>query len=240
MTTTTLSAQDVTPQDLDDLKKKGFFVKRELFTQTEIDEFLVVADKAAADYESKLDADGFISKKGKISFVNSGLNFDQADQRIIDWSIQPRVSRMARAICGDNAGLFAYQMVYKYPNPDVFPWHQDDNYSRSEKGYVTLWVALSDAMIADGCLWVLPGKSLDTILPAEKIDLGYTCWPLDHPDQGVPVELRKGDGVVFTSKLPHKSGPNVSQNIRKGHIIAFADMDQAFNGQRLKMIPMNL
>jgi len=77
--------------------------------------------------------------------------------------------------------------------------------------------------VANGCLRVLPGESLDGLRDFEMTELGRTCWPLDHPNQGVPVELHRGDAVIFTSRMVHSSGANTTDGFRKGLIVAFID-----------------
>ncbi|MDX2226082.1 MAG: phytanoyl-CoA dioxygenase family protein [Verrucomicrobiae bacterium] len=222
-----------TSVELEQIRREGFFIRRQFFTPDEMAAFVSIADAAVADYESRLQSDGFISKKGKISFVNS-LDAHVLHHEAIDtFSLQPKVGALARSVAGPRAGLFAWQLVYKYPNPDVFPWHQDDNYSQTSRGYFSIWAALNRVKIENGCLWVHPGMSLDSLLPVRKGPLGFECWSVNDPNQGQPVELEAGDIVVFTSKLPHKSGVNVSNDVRKGHIIAFADVGQTFGGKEM-------
>src|SRR5690606_13929201 len=106
-------------------------------------------------------------------------------------------------------------------------------------GYFTLWLAISDATVDNGCLRVLPGESLDGLRDFEMTDLGRTCWPLDHPNQGVPVELKRGDAVIFTSKMVHSSGANTTDGFRKGLIVAFIDSHAVSTrtGERFKTVP---
>ena len=40
----------------------------------------------------------------------------------------------------------------------------------------------------------------------------------DGADGGVPIELQRGDIVAFSSLLPHATGPNMTQQIRKVYI----------------------
>ncbi|MEN8160742.1 MAG: phytanoyl-CoA dioxygenase family protein, partial [Myxococcota bacterium] len=49
---------------------------------------------------------------------------------------------------------------------------------------------------------------------------GFRCLPDDHP--GVAAPLRAGGMVVFSSLTPHRTGPNLSDGIRKAYIVQFA------------------
>src|SRR4029450_10739398 len=45
----------------------------------------------------------------------------------------------------------------KPEKPRLFPWHQDTGYTFVEpQHYLTAWVALTDATVANGCPWILP------------------------------------------------------------------------------------
>jgi ectoine hydroxylase-related dioxygenase (phytanoyl-CoA dioxygenase family) len=218
-----------TEQDLSQLRTRGFFVRERFFSEAQIVAFEADTDLAVQRGQGANDG---ISKPGRIAFVNSGMDYSKMDPRLLKFSTQPRVAQLARSVAGADATFFSYQVVYKFGNnPDPFPWHQDDSYTKSSHGYFTIWVAISDATIDNGCLWVHPGRSLDRIAPCQRTELGNVCWPMDNPDQGIPVELSRGSAVVFTSMLMHKSGGNQTPHTRKGHIITFLDRHTLIGGK---------
>jgi len=222
-------------EELTRLRTRGYFVRERLFSEPEMAAFEADADLAVKRGQGLNDG---ISKPGRIAFVNSGMDYPNADQRLLAFSTQPRIARLARSVAGPDAAFFSYQLVYKFGNnPDPFPWHQDDSYTNSSKGYYTIWLAVSDATITNGCLWVHPGRSLDKIMPSQRTELGNVCWSMDDPDQGEPVELSRGSAVVFTSMLMHKSGGNSSPETRKGHIIAFLDRASTIGGRSYPFLP---
>jgi hypothetical protein len=227
----------VNDNQLGHLRARGYFVIPGLFTVPEMAAFEVDADRAV---DRGKDADDGISKPGRIAFVNSG-NYASADPKLLAFSTQPRIANVARAVAGADAAFFSYQLVYKFGNnPDPFPWHQDDSYTRSNNGYFTIWLAISDATISNGCLWVRAGKSLDKIVPSFKTNLGNVCWSMNDPDQGEPVELKRGDAVVFTSFLMHKSGGNSTPQTRKGLIVTFLDHHSTIGGTLFPFLPFPL
>ena len=228
------------PEDLRDLKSSGYFVRKEFFTLEEMIELERITDASVEVYD-KVGAGAAvdpISKKNKITFVNSMRDDSQAAESLLDFALSSKVGTFARSIEGPGAMLFAYQIIYKFPhNPDPFPWHQDDNYVRSSKGYTTLWVAIRDVTAASGCVRVLPGQDLDLIRPAEQTEWGMSCWPLDDPNQGIPVELKRGSLVAFSSRLPHMSGGNMTDDTRKAIIFAIMDRDCLSSGQKPDLKP---
>lgn len=228
-----------TPAELQSLSTDGFFIRRDMFDAQTMAAIETLGDAAVDLHNAEVD-DSSISKKNRITFVNSGGDRSPSAAGLLQFSLQPRVAALARSVAGPDAAHFAYQLVYKHPhNPDVFPWHQDDSYTASDRGYFTLWLAISDATIPNGCLRVLTGESLDRLRDFEMTPLGRTCWPLDHPNQGTPVELKRGDAVIFTSKMIHSSGANTTDHFRKALIVAFIDQKATSTrtGEPYKTLP---
>lgn len=79
---------------------------------------------------------------------------------------------------------------------------------------VVVWVPLVDIDRRLGALEVIPGSHRWGLLPADMAD-GY--GHLREPARGeplVPVEVRRGDALFFSSFLVHQSGTNVTDAIR--------------------------
>jgi ectoine hydroxylase-related dioxygenase (phytanoyl-CoA dioxygenase family) len=124
-------------------------------------------------------------------------------------------------LLGDDVRLYWDQAVYKKPNPQEFPWHQDNGYSFIEpQQYLTCWVALTDTDEQNGCPWVLPGAHTRGTLAHDWTDLGWQC--AKEPADAVAVPARAGSIVVFSSLTPHRTGPNRTAGVRKAYIVQFA------------------
>ena len=51
-------------------------------------------------------------------------------------------------------------------------------------------------------------------------DLGFEC--LNEPEGAVPLEVSAGSIAVFSSLTPHRTGPNLTDGIRKAYILQYA------------------
>jgi phytanoyl-CoA hydroxylase len=95
-------------------------------------------------------------------------------------------------------------------------WHQDELFIPTrDRSLTAVWVALDDARVDNGCLWVLPGSHRAGVLypDREHDDPRFDCAVEAHEfpytdDQAVPVEVDAGDAVVFNGYLLHRSLPN--------------------------------
>jgi 3-isopropylmalate dehydratase small subunit len=57
-------------------------------------------------------------------------------------------------------------------------------------------------------------------LTHEETPLGLRC--LRDPKGAAPVEAEAGDIVVFSSLTPHRTGPNLTSEVRKSYILQYA------------------
>lgn len=109
--------------------------------------------------------------------------------------------------------------------PPRFPgqaWHQDEIYIPTRDRSLTgAWIALDDAAVENGCLWILPGTQRGGYLypqrahdnPAE-FDFAPESYGFDASSE-VPVECPTGSVVFFNGYLLHRSAKNRSDRYRR-------------------------
>jgi ectoine hydroxylase-related dioxygenase (phytanoyl-CoA dioxygenase family) len=138
-------------------------------------------------------------------------------------SLHPTIAGICADLVGRDVNLYWDQAVYKKPEkPRRFPWHQDNGYAFVEpQQYLTVWLALTDATLANGCPMVAPGfHRLGTIAHTYVDPLGWEC--LRDPDGVVAAAIPAGGAVVFSSLTPHLTGPNTTDEVRKAYILQYA------------------
>jgi len=161
----------------------------------------------------------FIAKAGAITFTT---HLVEHSRYLREFSTAAAVLGLCHDLIGPDVRLYWDQAVYKKPgNPDEFPFHQDNGYTYLEpQQYLTCWVALTDTDEENGCPWVIPGLHRYGTLAHEFTPLGWCCTP-SSPD-AVPVPAKAGDIVVFSSLTPHRTGPNLTDAVRKTYILQYA------------------
>jgi ectoine hydroxylase-related dioxygenase (phytanoyl-CoA dioxygenase family) len=143
-----------------------------------------------------------------------------------DLSVYPRILDICSDLIGPDVRLYWDQAVYKKPEkPRRFPWHQDNGYTFVEpQEYLTLWVALCDATLHNGCPQVARGLHRRGTLRHYFVDpLGFEC--LEDFDDVAVAEVPAGGAVVFSSLTPHLTGPNTTASVRKAYILQYAPSD---------------
>lgn len=201
----------------------GGFVLERAFDPAEIEAVRAAVDPYAAEAEAVLEqAEGRrigISRAGEIVF---SPHLVARSSLLRTFSRHPVFRGLAADLIGPDVRLYWDQLVYKKPGaPEEFPWHQDNGYTFVvPQQYLTCWVALTDATVANGCPWIVPGAHRQGTLEHRWTDLGFQC--LDAPENAVPLEVSAGSIAVFSSLTPHRTGPNLTDQTRRSYILQYA------------------
>ena len=99
-------------------------------------------------------------------------------------------------------------------------WHQDEFFIPTrDRSLTAAWIALDDATVENGCLWVLPGSHRPGVIypDRDQDDPRFDCtaeaydFPYSAADE-VPVEVTAGSVVLFNGYLLHRSLPNTARS----------------------------
>jgi phytanoyl-CoA hydroxylase len=93
------------------------------------------------------------------------------------------------------------------------PAHQDFRTTQGSIDSVVVWMPLIDIPKKLGALEIIPGSHLNGLMDYEVSDAYHTLKAVDEK-QFVPVEVKKGDALFFSTLLVHQSGQNTSDSIR--------------------------
>jgi len=228
--------------------RDGAIVLEDVFDAAACERLRAALDPLAAETDAFLrsrdDGRFLIGRAGEISF-SPHLVARSAVLR--EASMHPLLLDLLHDLIGPDVRLYWDQAVYKGATPHDFPWHQDNGYTYVEpQQYVTCWIALSDATMANGCPWILPGAHRLGTLAHRWTELGFACWDgseaerlqalqllrpvLQSTDASTPddllapraLELRAGSIAVFSSLTPHRTGPNTTDAVRRAYILQYA------------------
>jgi len=212
-----------------DWNEKGFFLLKDVIDKTMLAAVESEIDPLEAIREQKLREAGGrfgISQADGITFTSHVVLHSNAARELV--TSKP-LAQLCADLLGSNVRLYWDQAVYKKPeHPAEFPWHQDNGYTFVEpQTYLTCWIPLNTASVANGSPWVVPGVHLQGTLKHRWTDLGFECFQA-HKNAEV-LEAEPGDVIVFSSLTPHLTGPNLTDGVRKAYIVQYAqDGSQMF------------
>ena len=95
-------------------------------------------------------------------------------------------------------------------------WHQDRGVGLAEADetdMLTVWIAMTDATVENGCLQVIPNPPADMYPHCAKSQTAMADAYVEA-DRAVPAEVRAGGIVLIHPLTPHCAGPNNSDGYR--------------------------
>ncbi len=166
-----------------------------------------------------------------ISLPHSGIRADtpmHIGPAVFDMVVHPKILDTVESLIGPEITSNPIQHVRIKPPARALPgdeirahvtttdWHQDMGVTLAEADetrFVTVWLAITDATVENGCLQVAPGAG-DRLLPhCNKTQVGIADAYLPK-EQAVPTPVRAGGAVLFHPLTPHASLPNNSDGYR--------------------------
>jgi phytanoyl-CoA hydroxylase len=128
----------------------------------------------------------------------------------------PKVVEVLQAIIGPDIKAMQTMLFVKAAGKPGQAWHQDEHFIPTrDRSLCGAWIALDDATIENGCLWMHPGSQAPGILypmrphGEDRFDSADEVY--DHPyerEGGMPVEIKAGGVAFFNGYVLHRSLPN--------------------------------
>lgn len=145
------------------------------------------------------------------------------------WEVanSPEVLNLIESLIGENILLIGSRFVCKWPGDNTYvPWHQDSRYQKlSPSSQVSVWIAIDDCDIENGCLYIIPETHKSGFIDHKKAEhenaLVANEIILSDKDKVVPVELKAGEMAVFHGDIIHGSPANNSDRRRCGLVLRY-------------------
>lgn len=149
----------------------------------------------------------------------------------------PRLLDVVEGILGPDILVYGVEYFIKEPRTaHIVSMHQDLTYwgLGATSGMVTVWLALSPATPASGCMDFVKGSHKNPILPHEDtfdennlLSRGQEIRVDIADEQKVPIEIHPGQISLHHGLTIHGSGPNTSDDRRIACVIRYINPDVA-------------
>ncbi|MAE66419.1 MAG: phytanoyl-CoA dioxygenase [Phycisphaeraceae bacterium] len=163
-----------------------------------------------------------------------GLNMCHLwEQRLLEWLLDDEVIDLVTCILGPDVALFSSHFICKDPADNIAtPWHDDRFYWKPlvepMDAIVTVWLALDDSDVENGCMWVVRGSHEDPMIDETEAydperNLFSTALPEDKIDasKAVPVEVPRACCSLHDARLIHGAQGNTSPRRRCGYTMRY-------------------
>jgi phytanoyl-CoA hydroxylase len=98
-------------------------------------------------------------------------------------------------------------------------WQDETHIPTRDRSLTAVWIALDNATVENGCLWVIPGSHRAGVLYPDRAqhDPRFDCtreaYGFRYRERdAIPVELSAGAALVFDGYLLHRSLPNTGRH----------------------------
>jgi ectoine hydroxylase-related dioxygenase (phytanoyl-CoA dioxygenase family) len=227
MNTTLTEKEIVTEDQRCQFKEEGYFILENCVPKEHLELLRGNCEGFIRDLDAQMDAKGVerigISAKGKRYFANDCYKKKPVMGRFVFSNFMAQV---CRATLGEQAYLFNDQYVIKGTDADSsFSWHQDSGYVNLDcPMYLSCWITLDDVSLENGTVYLLPYSraGVRTVVqhtkdPRTNDNVGYF-----GRDPGIPAIVPAGSIVVFSSYVFHRSGPNLTDKLRRVYLAQYS------------------
>lgn len=166
-----------------------------------------------------------INHRGNRYFIN---NLYRMSKRMHGFLFSPMMAEIATAVLGPDVYLFNEQWVVKNADQGMkFSWHQDSGYVKrshpdaDHAPYLTCWCTLDDVSEENGTVYLLPhsrAETKDTVVRHIEDPDTHDLVGYSGDDPGDVVVVPAGSIVCFTSYTLHRSGPNLTDKMRRVYL----------------------
>ncbi|WP_395141851.1 phytanoyl-CoA dioxygenase family protein [Armatimonas sp.] len=150
--------------------------------------------------------------------------------------LDPRLGELAATLAGiDGIRIWHDQALFKPPFGNPTGWHLDNPYwSFSTRDTLSLWVALDEATLGNGCMWYIPGSHKTATW--ENAGIGqnmsdlFKLYPQWRTIEPVACPCPAGSAVFHNGLTAHGAGANMTNKPRRAMTCGYLPDGSVFNG----------
>ncbi|HZP83634.1 MAG TPA: phytanoyl-CoA dioxygenase family protein [Chthonomonadaceae bacterium] len=230
----------LTAEQIASYRKNGFLVIENFLDADELARWQTATQEAV---DERLASKGILTNQGDpdayyAQVFTQCLKLADTHPVMRELMFDPRLGRMAATLAGvDGIRIWHDQALFKPPFGNPTAWHLDDPYwSFDSRDAISIWVALDDATLANGCMWYIPGSHLTATY--ENVGIGqnqadlFRVYPQWREIEPVAGPCPAGSAVFHNGLTAHGAGANMTNRPRRAMTCAYMPDGSVFNGKR--------
>jgi ectoine hydroxylase-related dioxygenase (phytanoyl-CoA dioxygenase family) len=154
------------------------------------------------------------------------------DPRLLEFLLSASVLDLVEPVVGPNIGLWSSHFISKSPRTGkATPWHEDSSYWNGRistmEGICTVWLAIDETMIENGCMAVIPGTQNNGFSEYESVDSAKNIFGSEikatqfDESQAVYFELKPNECSLHEARIIHGAKANTSDKRRAGYTMRY-------------------
>ena len=237
----------LSPEQVKSYQDNGFVVIENFLSPDELDHWRKSVDTAVKE-RAGIKIPGKDIKTGEADGINEDsdyyakvfdqlLNLWQTSEAVKELMIDERIGKMAAQLSGsDGIRIWHDQALIKRPWANPTAWHLDTPFwSFSDRRAISIWVALDDATLENGCLYFIPGSQKLTTF--SKINIGrnmdgiFETYPQLRNMRTVAAPMKAGSCSFHNGLTVHGANANMTNGFRRAMTCAYMPDGNTFNGE---------
>jgi len=166
------------------------------------------------------------------------LNLWKDNEKVKKIMLDERIGKMAADLAGvEGIRIWHDQALIKEPWANVTAWHLDVPYwSFTTRDAISLWVALDDVTLENGCLFFMPGSHKETTFENPGITPEIASIFNFYPDlkdwETVSVPMKAGSCSFHHGMIVHGAQANMTPGYRRAMTCSYMPDGCTFNGTK--------
>lgn len=237
---------DLSPEQIAQYQQNGFLIIDNFLSAEELAGWRETLNEAlAARGGNKLPDRALVYGKGDDADKSYYDNvFDQLinlwvdNEKMRKIMLDEHLGKMAATLAGvDGIRIWHDQALIKKPWANPTSWHLDTPYwSFSDRRALSIWVALDDATLENGCLFFIPGSHKQTTFenPGIGKNMGaiFDYYPAFKATKSVPAVMKAGSCSFHNGLTIHGAHANMTPGYRRAMTCAYMPDGNTFNGNQ--------
>jgi ectoine hydroxylase-related dioxygenase (phytanoyl-CoA dioxygenase family) len=237
----------LTEEQIQQYRSNGFVVIEDFLSGGELDHWRKSVTTAIEE-RAGIKIPGKNIKTGEADGINEDsdyyakvfdqlLNLWQTSDAVRELMIDERIGKMAAQLSGsDGIRIWHDQALIKRPWANPTAWHLDTPFwSFSDQRAISIWIALDDATLENGCLYFIPGSHKLTTF--SKINIGrnmdgiFEVYPQLRNYRSAAAPMKAGSCSFHCGLTVHGANANMTNGFRRAMTCAYMPDGNTFNGE---------
>ena len=165
------------------------------------------------------------------------INLWQTHEGMRRLMLDPRIGQMAGQLAGvDGIRIWHDQALFKRPWANPTAWHLDTPFwSFSDRNALSIWVALDDATLENGCLFFLSGSfkhtGFENSAIGRNMDGIFDAYPQLSGALSVAAPMKAGSCSFHNGLTIHGANANMTKGFRRAMTCAYMPDGNVYNGK---------
>ena len=165
------------------------------------------------------------------------VNLWRVNDTVKEFFLNPVLGAMLCQLAGiDGIRVWHDQTLQKRGWDNPSSWHMDvPNWSFHSPDAISIWIALNDATIQNGCMYYLPGSHKKADYERKggfspNVGALFAQYPEFREIEPVPAVMPAGAAGFHNGLMAHAAGPNMTPHPRRAMTCAYMPEGATFNG----------